>query len=47
MYILRIILMRQTFSLFSTSQTGDVVIMENAPEFYPTVEIRVKECKGT
>eukprot|EP00111_Clytia_hemisphaerica_P002437 TCONS_00006974-protein len=28
-----------------TSQTGDVLIMENAPEFYPTVEIRIKECK--
>lgn len=24
---------------------GDVVIMENAPEYFPTIEIRIKECK--
>ena len=25
---------------------SDVVILENAPEFYKMVEIKIKECKG-
>ena len=32
--------------LYSSTHNGDVVIMENAPEYYPTIEIRIKECKG-
>ncbi|XP_057298971.1 E3 ubiquitin-protein ligase HECTD3-like [Hydractinia symbiolongicarpus] len=28
-----------------STQTGDVAILENAAEYYPTVEIRIKECK--
>lgn len=28
-----------------SNHTGDVCVLENATEFYPTIEIRIKECK--
>ena len=28
-----------------SNHTGDIVVLENATEYYPTVEIRIKECK--
>ena len=34
------------FSFSHRTFTGDVCVLENAAEFYRTVEIKIKECKG-
>merc|ERR1712142_468325 len=28
-----------------SNHTGDVTVLENATEYYPTIELRIKECK--